>query len=68
MLAQTKGVNGILPSASDFLNKCWLLSTLIFYPKRIMESLPKTSELSTRVSIKTERDDGPWTFLELLIR
>jgi hypothetical protein len=68
ILAQTRGVNGMLPRASDFLNKWEFVSTLTFYPKRIMESLPKTSAFSTLVNTKTARVEGPWILLDELTR
>jgi len=67
-LAHTNALSGMLPKASDFLNKWGLVSTLTFYPKRMMESLPKTSALSTLVRTNTALVVGPWIVFELLIR
>ena len=68
ILAQTRGVNGILPSARGFLNKWGFVSTLTFYPKRMILSFPKTSALSTLVNTKTARVEGPWILLDEFIR
>ena len=68
ILAQTRGVSGMLPSKRGFLNRWGFVSTLTFYPKRMTESLPKTSALSTLVNTKTDRVDGPWIVFEELIR
>jgi len=65
---QTSGVIGMLPSKRGFLNRWGFVSTLTFYPKRMIESLPKTSALSTLYNTKTARADGPWIVLDELIR